>query len=196
MLFAAVAAGAVVLAACGGGSSSTTSSTSTAGSQSSTANRAALSAYRQCLQSHGVSFGGRRNGGTGTSGSVPDTGTPPSSRPPLTPAQQAQRQAAQQACQSKLPAGFAQQQQQDVAAYRSCLKDHGVNVPTTPSTNGSGFGGGGLQGLNRNDPTVQAAMKVCAPLLPNGGRFGSGGRGSSSSTPAALGAPAATKSAA
>jgi hypothetical protein len=155
-----------------------------------------LAAYRQCLRNHGVTFGRRASGQSGQSGSggtsdsgAPDTGTPPSSRAPLTPQQQAQRQAAQQACQSKLPPGFLQQQQQDMAAYRSCLKDHGVNVPAGQS--GSPFGGGGLRGLDRNDPTVQAALKACAPLLPNGGRFGpSGGTGSQSSAPAALGAPA------
>jgi hypothetical protein len=61
------------------------------------------------------------------------------------------------------------------------MKDHGVTIPD--QGNGNGFGG--LRGINRNDPTFQAANKVCAPLLPNGGRFfGNGGRdnGGTSST--------------
>jgi hypothetical protein len=111
---------------------------------------------------------------------VPDSGGPPSSRAPLTPDQQAKRQAAQQACQSKLPPGYAQQRQQDLAAYRSCLTDHGVNLPATPSGSGTG-----LQGINRNDPTFQAAQKVCAPLMPNSGRLAPGSNPTSTSTTAA-----------
>jgi hypothetical protein len=179
-------AGALALGACGGGSSSKTTPTSAASSSGSAANGKALTAYRQCLLDHGVT-GGRRP--TGTSGApVPDTGTPPSSRAPLTPDQQAKRQAAQQACQSKLPPGYLQQRQQDLAAYRSCLKDHGVKLPADPNGTGS------LRGVNRNDPTFQAAQKVCAPLMPSGGGFGpgggSGGGSTTSGAPAALAAPA------
>lgn len=188
--------GALALGACGGGSSSTSSKASTNGSNT----NQATAAYRQCLRDHGLSFGRRGSGTSATTDAggsgVPDTGTPPSSRAPLTPQQQAQRQAAQQACQSKLPSGFLQQRQQDLAAYRSCLKDHGVTLPATQSTDP--FAGNGLRGINRNDPTVQAALKACAPLAPSGGRFGpggtggTGGTGSSSSVPAALGAPVAS----
>jgi hypothetical protein len=173
----------VALGACGGGSSSATSPTSAA--QRAAATNQAMAAYRQCLRDHGVTSGRAGPGGTGDTGGtgVPDTGTPPSSRAPLTPDQQAKRQDAQRACQSKLPPGYLQQRQQDLAAYRSCLKDHGVNLPANPSG-----GGSGLRGVNRNDPTFQAAQKVCAPLMPSGG-FGPGGSGGSapSSVPAALG---------
>jgi hypothetical protein len=188
----AAVAGVVILAGCGGGSSKAKTSPTTAASstQGSSANRQALQAYRTCLQQHGVTnfrgFGGRRNG-TGGTGTTQGTRTPPSSRAPLSAADRAKLQAAQQACQSKLPSGFSQQRQQDLAAYRSCLKDHGVNVPATPDTNGGGPFGGGLGNINRNDPTFQAANKICAPLLPNGG-FGRGGQGGQNGT-ATSGAP-------
>jgi hypothetical protein len=168
--------GVTALGACGGGSKS--SATPSTGAQRSAATSQAIAAYRQCLSDHGVASG-RRTGGTGGS-QVPDSGGPPSSRAPLTPDQQAKRQAAQQACQSKLPPGYAQQRQQDLAAYRSCLADHGVNLPATPSGSGTG-----LQGINRNDPTFQAAQKVCAPLMPNSGRLAPGSKPTSTSTTAA-----------
>ncbi len=181
--------GAIALAACGGGGSSKTSSSTSTTTASSTGrgrNNPALAAYRQCLRQHGVTFGGRGFGGGngGGEGAPNDGSTPPSSRAPLTPQQRQQLQAAQQACQSKLPPQTQQQRQQMQAAlnaYRSCMKDHGVTIPD--QGNGNGFGG--LRGINRNDPTFQAANKVCAPLLPNGGRFfGNGGRdnGGTSST--------------
>jgi hypothetical protein len=173
-------AGAIALAACGGGSSkssSTTTSTTAAASSSRRGGRndPAMAAFRQCLQQHGVTFGGRFGGrGGGAPTTAPNDGSTPTSRAPLTPQQRQQLQAAQQACQSKLPPQTQQQRQQMQAAlnaYRSCMKDHGVTIPD------QGNGGfGGLRGINRDDPTFQAANKICAPLLPNGGRFfGNGG---------------------
>jgi hypothetical protein len=76
-------------------------------------------------------------------------------------------------------------------AYRDCLSQHGVNLPTgrpsgRPSGGygggnggggygGGGFGGGAFGGASPN-PTMQAAMQACASLRPKGG-FGGGGRG-------------------
>jgi hypothetical protein len=69
--------------------------------------------------------------------------------------------AAQKACMSKLPAGgfggFGGRSTPQFQAYLSCLKDHGVKVPT---------GSTGLRGLNRNDPAFQAANQICGALLP------------------------------
>lgn len=190
-------AGAIALAACGGGSSkssSATTSTTTAASSSRRANRndPAMAAYRQCLQQHGVTFGGRFGGRRdGGSNAAPNDGSTPTSRAPLTQQQRQQLQAAQQACQSKLPPQTQQQRQQMQAAlnaYRSCMKDHGVTIPD------QGNGGfGGLRGINRDDPTFQAANKICAPLLPNGGRFfgnGGGGPNGPNSTNSTAGAQA------
>jgi hypothetical protein len=188
--------GVVALAGCGGGSSKAKTSPTTvasASSQGSGANRQALQAYRTCLQQHGVTFGGRGNGRGGNDGTggndgngAAGNGQPPVSRPPLSAADQAKRRAAQQACQSKLPSGFAQQRQQDLAAYRSCLKDHGVTLPATTDGTGGGpggfGGGGGLAGVNRNDPKFQAANKTCAPLLPAGGFGGRNRNGTGNGT--------------
>jgi hypothetical protein len=84
-------------------------------------------------------------------------------------------QAAQTACASVRPAGgfggggagganpqFGQAYQ----AYLSCLQDHGVTVPTTVAGQTGGGGGFGRPSFDQNDPTFQAANKVCSALLP------------------------------
>jgi hypothetical protein len=78
------------------------------------------------------------------------------------------------ACKSKLPTGGGGggfQNNTAFQAYLSCLKDHGVVLPT-----GAAGGAGGTTSttapgttsttFNRNDPKVVAAMKTCAPLRP------------------------------
>jgi hypothetical protein len=94
--------------------------------------------------------------------------------------------AAVKACKSKIPKGgfgFGGANRGQFQAYLSCLRDHGVNIPqrgsgsggsgsgssTTAAGGSGGNGGGPLGGLNRNDPTFQAANQICAPLLPNQG---------------------------
>lgn len=73
------------------------------------------------------------------------------------------------------------------AAYRTCLSQHGVTLPSRspgqgrPSggTGGGGFGGfgaGGGGGFSVS-PQMQAAMQACASLRPSGGAFPGGGRG-------------------
>lgn len=176
----------LVLAACGGGSAkpaaapaTTTQAPVGAGGRAST--RAAIAAFRACLQQHGVTLrsvpttapgqtpvtgaeggaGGRRfpGGGVGALGGV------------LTnPADQA----AVQACQSTLPAGSLSQLQQrgnQVTAFRSCMKDHGVVVT-------GGFGPGST---TTTTPAYAAAFAVCRAILPSGGNFGRGG-GATSTT--------------
>jgi hypothetical protein len=79
------------------------------------------------------------------------------------------------ACKSKLPTfGGGGQNNTAFQAYTSCLKDHGVTLPTQ----------GGSGSLNRNDPKVKAAMTTCAPLLPAGGFRGNGST-TTSTAPAA-----------
>jgi len=78
------------------------------------------------------------------------------------------------------------------AAYRTCLSQHGVKLPTrTPGSRpptssggtggggelgGGGFGGGGFGGGANATPQFAAAQKACASKVPKGG-FGFGGRG-------------------
>jgi hypothetical protein len=52
-------------------------------------------------------------------------------------------------------------------AYLSCLRDHGVTVPT--STSGAQPGGPGALNAVRNDPKFAAANKTCQALLPTRG---------------------------
>jgi hypothetical protein len=71
------------------------------------------------------------------------------------------------------------------SAYLSCLRNHGVNVPTSPPTSApgsggfGGFGGGGFGGFGAGgsgNSTLQKARQACASLRPSGG-FGFGGGG-------------------
>jgi hypothetical protein len=67
-------------------------------------------------------------------------------------------QAAVQACQSKLPAGYLAQQQarqNQQTAFDSCMADHGVTITTAPA-------GTPPSSID----TTSAAYKTCSPLLP------------------------------
>jgi hypothetical protein len=65
-------------------------------------------------------------------------------------------QTALQACRTLLPAGGRNFQNNPAfAAYRNCLKLHGVTTGT-----------GGGQGLDRTNATVQAAIRACGALRP------------------------------
>ena len=87
-------------------------------------------------------------------------------------------QAAVQACQSDLPAGFLQaqqQRQQQFTAFISCMKDNGVTITTMAGGNPAGFGS-----IDR----TSAAYQKCSVLLPNNGNFGRPGGTGSTTTPA------------
>jgi hypothetical protein len=65
------------------------------------------------------------------------------------------------------------------SSYLSCLRQHGVNVPTARPTNGAG-GPGGFGGGSSS--TAEKARQACASLRPTGasggfGRFGGAGDG-------------------
>jgi hypothetical protein len=62
---------------------------------------------------------------------------------------------ARQACASVRPSfGPGGGNNSALAAYRNCLRDHGVTASAGPSE------------LKTSDPTVAAAVKVCEPLRP------------------------------
>jgi hypothetical protein len=179
----------VVAAACGGSSAKAASTTSTTAG-----NRAAgFAAYRTCLSQHGITLPQRTPGsggppsttagGTGGGGSGAGAGgfggggfggggfggTPRSLPPGVTTAQYA---AAQKACASKLPAGgfggFGGRGGQAFQAYASCLRDHGVTIPSIPrGTSSTTAAGSPRPTFNRNDPKFIAANKVCQALLPS-----------------------------
>jgi hypothetical protein len=68
-----------------------------------------------------------------------------------------------------------------ISAYLTCLRQHGVNIPSARPTvrptapPSGGFGGfGGSGGPGANSATMQKARQACASLRPAGG-FGGGG---------------------
>jgi hypothetical protein len=82
---------------------------------------------------------------------------------------QSKMQAAIKACGggNGFPGGGGGPNRQALAAYFSCLSDHGVTVPT--STSGAQAGGPGALNEVRNDPKFAAANKTCQALLPTAG---------------------------
>ena len=130
----------------------------------------AMLAFAQCMRAHGVDMPD-----PGANGNVTIGG-------PGNPIDQATMQAAQNACQSKLPKGghqpsaAEQKQFQDAAIkFAQCMRAHGVDMPD-PTFSSSGGGAMVKQELgNGIDPTsaqFQAAQKACQSLMP--GRPGSG----------------------
>ncbi len=102
----------------------------------------------------GGGFGGGGFGGGGFGGLFRDANNPPEGVDAAT------WKAALAACQSKRPTfGGGNQYNGQFAAYRNCLRDHGVT-----------FGQG--TNLDTTDPKTAAAMKVCAPLRPTPNRSG------------------------
>ncbi len=139
---------------------------------------AGFQAYVDCLRQHGVTINvpsarpsgvrpsgvrpsgvrpsgvrpsGVRPSGRGGGGGFPGFGTAP---PPGV--DQATWDAAQQACASTRPSFGPRGGGNNgaIAAYRNCLRDHGVTASSGPGQ------------LNTADPKVAAAMQACAPLLP------------------------------
>ncbi len=157
---------AVALTACGSSKSSAGSATTTTGSSTDPGGRpqgAALAKYTACLKQHGVSlpsFSGRPPSGSNRPSG--GGGFPGSS---LSASQRAKFQQAQSACRSDLPAGTRNGgffgggggaggfNSQAFAAYRNCLKLHGVTF--TPG-----------QRPSTASAKQQAAMKACAALRP------------------------------
>jgi hypothetical protein len=108
-------------------------------------------------------------------------------------------QAAQQACQSLLPAlkggttggQVDPQVRQQALAFSQCMRDHGVTDFPDPQFNGNGviLGGGGQVKIDPSSPTFQAAQQACQSLLPgSGGTIKSG----SSSDSGSSGGPSTT----
>jgi len=157
----------VLTGACGDDStSSTTTTTSQSGSSTAAGD---TKAFTDCLKKHGVDlpegFGGGPGGGT-SGGPPPEAGgagTPPAGFDP------AKMQEAQKACQSLAPEGGfggagGPGQGGGNAAYTSCLKDHGVDLPD-PSAGTTGA----PSSIPADDATFQAAQQACQSLLSTGG---------------------------
>ena len=157
----ASAAALLFSAACGssGGKASATPSASAARS-------GGVAAYVACLRQHGVTI--------------------PTARPSGRPSGQAgggffgggANQQALHACRSLMPnrgSGFGGRGMQEMQAYRRCLSDHGVKLPSRgvrspgaqPSPGARRTPGGGPFGdFDTANPKVAKAVKTCRPLLP------------------------------
>jgi hypothetical protein len=156
----------LLLAACSSGSANAASSKSTS---TTTKGAASFTAYENCLKSHGVNF----TGGFGGFGGGGGTGGPPpsgSTRPTIPASERAAFTKAESACASLRPkfnGGGGGAGSTEFAAYRNCLKLHGVTLPT-------GRGAGGFPGSGTSTPTTttskeKAAEAACASLRPKGG---------------------------
>ena len=160
----------LVLAACGS-SSAAPSTTSGSG-----ASKASATAYTACLKQHGVtlpSFPG------GSGGPPPGGGTPPSFGSGGTGpggggfGNNPKFQEAAAACKSLRPSGgfggfggSGGLNSTAFAAYRNCLKLHGVTLPTGGASTG-GAGSTPPSTIDQSSPTVKAALAACASLRPS-----------------------------
>jgi hypothetical protein len=183
LLLAALVVGACSSGGSTAGSTGTAASASTAVAPSGAPGAgngqfgARFQAYSDCLKKNGVTLPSfsPRNRPSGQPTARPSGsafrggfggGLGASSSPPAGVSADAWAKA-QQACASVRPS-FAPGQGRPggaggidataLAAYISCLKDHGVTVT------GPGFGA--LRSLDRSNPTVAKALTTCAPLLP------------------------------
>jgi hypothetical protein len=149
-------------------------SPSPAPTHSTGANGANRQAFRACLAQHGIKLPARPSGQaqpTRAPGQGFGQGRPNFKLP--SGVTQQQFQSAMQACGGGF-GGFAHGggfggagkgvNSSAFAAFTSCMKDHGVTLPT-PGAKPSGK----LGGINRQDPAVKAAMKICGALLPSFG---------------------------
>lgn len=192
---AVLASAALLLTACSS-SSSPKASNSVAPSASGSSgtngkNAQAMDAYRNCLSQHGVKLpsfspGARPSGrpsdrpsGTGRRGGGFGGGFGGASADPAT-------QKAIQACASLRPQFNGQRGGGNSTAFKaftSCLKDHGVVLPSASASPGSRNGGGfgALRGINTSDPKTAKAYDTCKALLPQR----PSGRPSSSASPSA-----------
>jgi hypothetical protein len=136
---AALAAATLMLsAACGssGGGASPSPSATARG----------FAAYADCLREHGVDVPTARPSGRPSGGFFGGANAE-----------------ARRACRSLAPQGRRPGLQQR-QAYRGCLADHGVRLPSAAP--GRSPGAGRFGRLNTADTTVAKAVRICRPLLP------------------------------
>lgn len=86
-------------------------------------------------------------------------------------------------CGSKAAASGGAASDSGFTAYRTCLSQHGVSLPTSRPSGAPGSGGFGGFGGGGDSSTFEKAAKSCASLRPsfgggrNGGGFAGGGFG-------------------
>lgn len=153
---------AVLLAGCASGATA-----AKVAAASPTSSATGFAAYADCLRQHGVTLPSRSPGAVRPSGTANRGGGFGGNF-----AQNPQMQAAAQACAALRPAGGAfggGRGGTALAAFRTCMTQQGVTLPTTRPTappTSTPSGARYLGGLDPADPKVAAALKVCSPLLP------------------------------
>jgi hypothetical protein len=179
---AVLASGALLMTACSSSGSSSAaakpagsvsasvsaSASASASGKGSASGAQDMTAYRDCLSQHGLklpSFSGRPSGrpsGSGRPGGF-GGGFGGASADPAT-------QKALQACESLRPQFNGRRGGGDNSAYQaftSCLKDHGVTLPTpSPGASNSPARRGGFGTIDTSDPKTAKAYTTCKPLLP------------------------------
>jgi hypothetical protein len=152
------------VAACGGGGSS-----APPGSPQGLAGGTAQAlAYAKCMRSHGIpNF---------PDPTVHDTGQSQGlgfNVPSSVDQNSAQYQSANKTCQKQTGFGHftAAQRQQAMSTmlkYAGCMRSHGITNFPDPIANSQQIGFN-ITGIDLKSPKVEAANKVCQPLLPGGG---------------------------
>jgi hypothetical protein len=115
-------------------------------------------AFSRCMRAHGVTNFPDPSRGPGGGIALQVQGNPNS--PTF--------KSAQSACRSLLPnhgaaPALTPQQRQQALAFSRCVRAHGV--PNFPDPDFSG-GGVRVQGQDKNDPRLQAAVNACKSYLP------------------------------
>ncbi|MFI6579895.1 hypothetical protein [Embleya sp. NPDC050493] len=174
-----VAASALVLSLAGcGGSGGDTNTSASAPSSAASGGGDAGKAYTDCLRANGVEVPtGRPDGGTRPPGAGRPSGRPsarpsrpagerptgfPSGRPDPRSTDPAYRKAEEVCAKlrpSRGPGGGTDRPRRggnSAEAFAGCLKDHRVELPA-----------GGAAALDRSDPKVVEALKICEALLPS-----------------------------
>lgn len=160
----------VLLAACSSSGSAAPTSTS-ASSKTSSSSSSSATAYRNCLSQHGVTLPNfSHGGGASGTGGFGEGGSRPSGSGGFGGfANNPKFAAAEKACASLRPkggfgGGFGRGGANSTAfaAYRNCLKLHGVTLPAPGSTPSSSP----PTTLDTSSATYQAAAAACASLRP------------------------------
>lgn len=189
-----VAAFATLAAACGGGASTegvaslSTSATSTAplddGVEQS--REEALLAFAECMRDNGVDIEDPTVDADGNLRLTPPGGEPGRIAPGDDDFREAREACGELLDGAALAFGgdFDRTELEDtLVAFAECMRDNGYDMPDPDFSSfgpGAGGGGGPFGGIDRDDPTFQAAAEACGDILagfagPGAGRPGGGG---------------------
>jgi hypothetical protein len=162
----------LIVAACGSASGTTAGKSGTGLNKSSKATQAA---YTACLKQHGVNlpnFSGGSGGPPANGETPPSFGSGASGPGAGGLGNSPKFQKAATACKSLRPSGgfgglggSGGVNSTAFAAYRNCLKLHGVTLPTGGAANSAGSTPSTT--LSQSSPTVKAALQACAALQPS-----------------------------